>query len=296
MENKALYNQIISVESFEFNCLMNDSNKQPLLFLHGFPDFSCSWRHQLNFFANDYHVIAPDLPGYNLSSKLTSIEDYQILRIVEGLIALIQKLSPHQKVILVGHDWGGILAWTMAHCFPDYFEKLIIINAPHPLLFENILSKEPAQEAASNYIKLFIKNDAEALLKAKDYSFLKEAFLNRCLRKGYFSEKEGVIYENAWTIEGALTGMLNYYRASFSIKDEKLVFHADLPMLTQIEMPVLVLWGEEDKALILKNTEGLEQFFSNIKVKKIPNKGHFLIHEISDEINYTTGNFLRGEI
>src|SRR5271156_3030727 len=119
-----------------------------MLFVHGFPEFWYTWRHQLAEFAGDHRVVAPDMRGYNLSAKPATVEQYAATEIIADLHDLIRHLG-HERCILVGHDWGGAIAWGFAIAHPAMVEKLVIVNAPHPAIFARELAQNPAQAQAS---------------------------------------------------------------------------------------------------------------------------------------------------
>src|SRR6266550_6023405 len=134
-----------------------------IMFVHGFPEFWYEWKNQLAEFGRDYQAVAPDMRGYNLSSKPADVDQSQVKYMVEDLRALAEKLG-HRKFILVAHDWGGGIAWAFAIAHPEYLEKLIIINAPHPALFARELRDNPAQQKASRYMLDFRAPGAEEVL------------------------------------------------------------------------------------------------------------------------------------
>src|SRR5262249_12640096 len=184
-----------------------------IMFVHGFPEFWYEWKNQLTEFGQNYQAVAPDMRGYNLSSKPSEVDQYQVRYLVEDLRALAEKLG-HKKFILVGHDWGGAVAWAFASAHPDYLEKLIIINAPHPGVFARELRENPAQQKASQYMLLFRSPQAEATLSANNYAALVNGVLGELLKTGVFTDKDKEAYIAAWSQPGALTGGLNYYRAA----------------------------------------------------------------------------------
>jgi len=253
-----------------------------ILFLHGFPEFWYAWKNQLIEFARDHQAVAPDLRGYNLSSKPAEVERYQITYLVEDVRALAAHLG-HSKFVLVGHDWGGVVAWATALYHPELLEKLIIINAPHPGILERELRSNPAQQMASQYMLMFRSPQAEQILSANNYAFLVEAVLAEGLRQGYFTEEDRAAYLNAWSQPGALTGGLNYYRAArvgppSGAGSPPMRLPNDLPSLT-VHVPTLVIWGERDPYLLTGNLEGLERFVPNLRVKRIPDGSHWVVHE-----------------
>src|SRR4029453_1903674 len=192
--------------------------------------------------------------GYNLSSKPTEVDQYQVKYMVEDLRALAEKLG-HKKFVLVAHDWGGALAWAFAAAHPDYLEKLVIINAPHPAVFQRELKSNPAQQKASGYMLLFRGEQAESILSSNNYAALSNAVFKSSVKPSVFTEEDQRKYIEAWSQPGALTGGLNYYRAakvgppaagSQAGVSETLL--AQLPSL-KINVPTLVIWGEKDEAL-----------------------------------------------
>jgi len=253
-----------------------------IMFVHGFPEFWYEWKNQLADFGKDYQAVAPDMRGYNLSSKPAEVDQYQVKYLVEDLRALAEKLG-HKKFILVAHDWGGAVAWAFAIAHPEYLEKLVIINAPHPGIFQRELRENPAQQKASGYMLMFRSPQAEQTLSANNYALLVNAVLGEGLKTGVFTEEDKKAYIEAWSQPGALTGGLNYYRAARvgpPTETDKSVtnFAAALPSL-EVKVPTLVIWGEKDTALLTGNLEGLDKYVPNLTIKRIPEGSHWVVHE-----------------
>jgi pimeloyl-ACP methyl ester carboxylesterase len=266
-----------------------------ILFLHGFPEFWYAWKDQLIEFAATHQAVAPDLRGYNLSSKPAEVEQYEVPLLVEDVRALAEHFG-HDRFILVGHDWGGAVAWATALYHPERIEKLVIINAPHPGIFGRELRSNPAQQQASQYMLLFRSPQAEAFLSAKQYAYLVEAVLGPRLRRGYFTEEDRAAYLAAWSQPGALTGGLNYYRAArvgppSSAAEPPIALPSDLPSLT-VKVPTLVIWGEKDIHLLAGNLEGLEGFVPDLTVLRIPDGTHWVVHEKPAVINAAIREFI----
>lgn len=270
-----------------------------VMFVHGFPEFWYEWKTQLMEFGNDYLAVAPDMRGYNLSSKPEELEKYQVKYMVEDLRALAEKLG-HKKFTLVAHDWGGAIAWAFAIAHPDYLEKLVIINAPHPGVFARELRENPAQQKASQYMLFFRSPQAEAQLSANNYGQLVQIVLGAGLKAGTFTEEDKKAYIEAWSQPGALTGGLNYYRAARigppSGEGDKggTSFAQDMPSLT-VKTPTLVIWGEKDTALLTGNLEGLDKFVPNLMIKRIPEGSHWVIHEKPELVNGYIRDFVKGK-
>lgn len=272
-------------------------NGELILFAHGFPEFWYAWKRQLLEFGRDYQAVAPDMRGYNLSDKPAGVDQYQVKFLCEDLRALAERLG-HKRFVLVGHDWGGAVAWAFALYYPGYLEKLIVINAPHPAVFERELRDNPAQRKASEYMSMLRSPEAEQVLSANRYEFLYQGVLSEGEKTGYFSEDDCKAYLEAWSQPGALTGALNYYRAAHigPATDEggasKGNFAGEVPGLT-VEIPTLVIWGEKDPYLLSGNLDGLEQFVPDLTIKRIPDATHWVIHEKPALINDLVRAFLR---
>src|SRR5579863_3329054 len=192
---------------------INEGKGPLIIFLHGFPEFWYEWKHQLAEFGKDHLAVAPDMRGYNLSGKPAGTEPYEMKNLVEDVRALADHLG-RKKFVLVGHDWGGAVAWSFAIAHPDRLEKLVIINAPHPAVFFRLLRDDPAQQKASQYMLMFRSDQAEAMLSANHYAALVNVVMGAGLKSGVFTEKDRDAYIQAWSQPGALTGGLNYYRAA----------------------------------------------------------------------------------
>jgi pimeloyl-ACP methyl ester carboxylesterase len=264
-----------------------------IMFLHGFPEFWYEWKNQLVEFGQDYQVVAPDMRGYNLSSRPADVEQYRMRYLVEDIRALAEHLG-RKKFVLVGHDWGGGVAWAFAMRQPDYLEKLIIINAPHPITFLRELRDNPAQRKASQYILVHRTPDAEEIISRDSYAVLVSSLLEDGLKQGYFTDEDRKEYIEAWSQPGALTGGLNYYRAAhlgpFTGESDEII-DAD-PTLLVVKVPTLVIWGEKDRWLLAGNLEGLEKYVSNLTVKRIPGSSHWVIHEKPSLVNAYIREFI----
>lgn len=253
-----------------------------ILFVHGFPEFWYAWKDQLAEFGRDHLAVAPDMRGYNLSSKPEGVEHYEISHMVADLRALAKSLG-HERFTLVAHDWGGGVAWSLAMRHPECLEKLIIVNSPHPATFERELAHNPAQQAASQYMLFFRSSKAEAALSANNYAALVDTVMTAGLKKGHFTEADREAYIAAWSQPGALTGSLNWYRAArigppTATDPRARSFEQDLASNT-VTVPTLVIWGEKDKALVKENLDGLEQYVPDLTVRRIPDGSHWVVHE-----------------
>lgn len=263
-----------------------------VLFLHGFPEFWYAWKAQLAEFGRDHLAVAPDLRGYNLSEKPTDVAQYAVPLLVEDVRALADQFSGDRPFTLVGHDWGGVVAWAFALAHPQRLERLVIVNAPHPAIFARELRSNPAQQQASQYMLLFRSDRAEALLAANNYERLVEGTFP-------MSEEDRAAYITAWSQPGALTGGLNYYRAARvgpPAGGEEQRQPAGQPGADSaaqvVRVPTLVIWGERDTALLTGNLDGLEQFVPRLTVERIPDGSHWVIHEQPARINTLIRSFL----
>ena len=265
-----------------------------VMFLHGFPEFWYEWKNQLSEFGRDYQAVAPDMRGYNLSSKPADVAQYRTRYLIEDVRALAEHLG-HKRFILVAHDWGGGVAWPFAMHHPQYLDKLVIVNAVHPAIFLRELRDNPAQQKASQYILVHRTPEAEDILSKNNYALLVSNLLEDGMNKGYFTEEDKKAYIKAWSQPGALTGGLNYYRAahlgSFTGESDD-VLSAD-PSLFTVKVPTLVIWGEKDKWLLTGNLKGLDRYVPNLTVKRIPDGSHWVIHEKPALVNSYIRDFIK---
>lgn len=291
-------------------------NGELILFLHGFPEFWYAWKDQLAEFGKDHLAVAPDMRGYNLSSKPEGVEQYRIPLLIEDVRALAETLGfgPQRKFTLVGHDWGGVVAWSYAAAHPNTLNKLVIVNAPHPGVFGRLLREDPAQQKASAYMLMFRSPEGEKTLTANNHEMLVNIVLGAGLKNGTFTEEDKKAYLDAWSQPGAITGGLNYYRAgqvgppsagssppasggkpagaSQALPAAVTPSTASVATLT-IKVPTLVIWGERDTALLTSNLNGLEQFVPQLTIKRIPDGTHWVVHEKGSEVNRHIRDFIK---
>ena len=266
-----------------------------ILFVHGFPQFWYAWKDLLAEFGRDHLAVAPDMRGYNLSSKPEGVEHYRVSHMVKDLRELAKSLG-HERFIVVAHDWGGGVAWSLAIRHPECLEKLVIINSPHPATFERELNQNPAQQAASQYMLFFRSPKAEAALSANDYKALCDTVLTAGLKKGHFTEDDRQAYLAAWSQPGAMTGSLNWYRAAgigppTGAEPKARSFVSD-SAAHQVAVPTLVIWGEKDAALVKENLDGLDQYVPDLTVHRIPDGTHWVVHEQPAEVTRHIREFI----
>ncbi|MGI8854932.1 MAG: alpha/beta fold hydrolase [Thermomicrobiales bacterium] len=260
-----------------------------ILFLHGFPEFWYAWKDQLAALGTDHRAVAVDMRGYNLSEKPAAVEAYRIPLLVDDVRALIAHLG-YRTCTLVAHDWGGVVAWAFAIRHPEMLDRLVIINAPYPAIFGRELRENPAQQRASAYMVTFRSPQAESILSANNYAALTDGILD----SSAFTDEDRAAYIAAWSQPGALTGGLNYYRATAIGRPTAesagtSVGSDDVPPLT---VPTLVIWGERDPFLLTGNLDGLDGVVADLTVVRIPEGTHWVVHEMPERINKEIRNFL----
>ncbi|PXA93539.1 alpha/beta hydrolase [Nostoc sp. 3335mG] len=257
-----------------------------MIFLHGFPESHRTWRHQLPEFARDHFVIAPDQRGYAGSDKPPAVADYAPAILVADLIALADAFGL-ARFTLVGHDWGGAIAWMAALNHPDRVERLVICNAPHPLVFQRALFDDPAQRAASQYMTRFRDTSLDkGVVGAGLEHFFATEFAQFVVRT--IAGRDKAAYLAEWSHPGAMTAMLNWYRAAPIIvpapgeqPERPAWLDAPFPPVPQ---PTLVIWGMQDRALLPMQLDGLGEFVPDLSVVKVE-AGHFVPWEAPEAVN-----------
>jgi pimeloyl-ACP methyl ester carboxylesterase len=272
-----------------------DPANPPILLLHGFPESHRTWRHQMAGLADRFWCIAPDQRGYAGSSKPAGLESYRINALVADIFALADTLGIG-RFILAGHDWGGAVAWAVALKDQPRIEKLIQCNAAHPYVFQHSLVFDPAQRAASQYISEFRERDIEAEVAERGINWFFTDRFERHFGTDVIPPNERAAYLAEWSQPGALTGMLNWYRAS-----PLAVPAADVPAVStpfldapfpRLTMPVLVVWGMDDTALLPCQLDGLDRHIDNLRIVRVPGAGHFIPWEAPDAVTGAMRDFL----
>ena len=248
-----------------------------LILLHGFPEFWYSWRKQIKPLADaGYRVVAPDQRGYNLSSKPARISDYAVSNLTADVIAIADQLG-HDKFFLVGHDWGAAVAWAIALQYPQRLRKLAILNVPHPLVFLRNINRNPRQMLRSWYIAFFqLPRIPESRFSANNFAMGTRSLVSSS-RPGTFADEDLDQYREAWSQPGAVTAMINWYRA----------FARQRPQLrdTQVHVPTRILWGQLDRFLLAEMAQESVQFCDSAELTYFPNATHWLQHEEPDAVN-----------
>ena len=270
--------------------------KKPLLLcMHGFPEFWYTWHQQLESLSEDFFVVAPDMRGFNLSDKPQGLEFYTLQELVNDALELVKHLG-YETFTLVGHDWGGLMAWTLATLHPEVLDKLIIINSPHPRIHQQLLTHSKRQIASSQYVSKFLEDSAAEKLSRNNFDLMWRFAFNELVEKGVFGDKEKDIYKTAWAQEGALEATLSLYRASnFAIpiesNDMSSLSANNTPIANQISTDTVVMWGLDDTALSNECLDGLEKYVPNLEIIEIPGAGHCVIHERPKLINENLRRF-----
>jgi pimeloyl-ACP methyl ester carboxylesterase len=263
-----------------------DRSRPLMLLLHGFPEFWGAWREIMPSFADRFHVVAPDLRGYNLSDKPEDVDAYRPSVLVADVVGLIQALG-HERCVLVAHDWGGAIAWSVAITHPELIERLVILNAPHPVPFARDLAGDPAQQKASSYMNRLRAQGSEVRLAENDLVRLDGFFLNFG-GQNWFDAETRSAYHAAWSQAGALRAGVNWYRASPlypPIGEDRGAGKLQLdPAIFVVRVPTLVIWGEGDTALLPGLLDGLETVVPELRIVRIPDASHWLIHEQPERV------------
>jgi pimeloyl-ACP methyl ester carboxylesterase len=257
-----------------------------VLLLHGFPEFWYSWRYQIPVLAGQgYRVVAPDLRGYNETEKPG--HGYDIPTLLRDIAGLITGLGEEQAIV-VGHDWGGVLAWQFAIDYPQMTARLIVLNAPHPGAYLRE-ARHFKQMRKSWYVLAFqLPWLPEHMLLRKNANAIGRMLRGAAMQKEAFPRSETAKYQQAMSKPGAMKAALSYYR--------QLVRHGPRNYggrNLQVTMPTLLIWGEQDIALDLALTEGLECWVSDLRVRRIPDSGHWVQQEQPEKVNQYILAFLQ---
>lgn len=267
----------------------------PVILLHGFPESHRTWRGVAPLLEDRFRLIMPDQRGFAGSDRPLDVADYAADKLIDDIFALAEALEV-ESFALVGHDWGGAIAWPAAMRNDPRLKKLAIVNAPHPLIFQRSLIEDAAQRAASQYINWFRTPGAEKAIEAMGFdAFFEKTFASH-VELATVSDDEKREYIAEWSQSAGMLPMLNWYRASRMMVPAP---GATVPLpdfllraFPQIQVPTLVVWGMKDPALLPLQLEGLETLVDDLTVVKLPEAGHFAPWEASDQVASALRDFL----
>lgn len=257
-----------------------------VILLHGFPEFWYGWRLQIGALAAaGYRVLAPDQRGYNKSAKPKGIAAYDIEVLAADVIGLMDTLG-RRRCSLVGHDWGGVVGWWTVSRYPDRIERFAALNAPHPLAWRNAFHSNPVQRKMSRYVGFFqLPFLPEFILRWNHYKLMADS-LRQSLRPDSCTDADLAAYRAAWSEPGALTAMLNWYRAI--TRREAPAEH--LPLIT---VPVLVIWGERDAYLVPELAQASASLCTHASVAAIAQATHWVQYDAPGQVNEWLLAFLK---
>lgn len=258
-----------------------------ILCLHGFPELNYSWRHQMPLLASmGYRVWAPNQRGYGATSRPARVEDYTADKIVADAAALFDA-SGAKKLTLVAHDWGGAIAWLFAINRARPIERLVVMNLPHPKCFAAALRHWP-QRKRSWYMAFFqLPWLPERFLLANDAAGIRRAFKGMAIDKSRFPDAVLDVYARAAQRPGAATAMINWYRAA-ARKPGGLALRND----GRVEVPTLIVWGEEDSALGLETLDGTDRYVADLTIRRLPAVSHWVQQEAPEKVNAILAEWL----
>jgi pimeloyl-ACP methyl ester carboxylesterase len=261
--------------------------------LHGFPECWYSWRHQLRAFSDCFDCVAPEMRGYGETDAPVGVANYTLDKLVGDVADLVYALGC-DRAIIVGHDWGGAVAWATALLRPDIVERLIVLNCPHLKRLREELRSNPRQMLRSWYMLFFqIPVLPEAALRARNFAALASVFKNGTVRRGSISDDDMDHFRAALRNPCSMTAAINYYRANFRAGLLRRVRQNDW-IDRKIAAPTLVIWGEQDFALGKELTHNMEQLFTgSFELRYISESGHWVQQEQPEQVNAYIGDFLR---
>ncbi len=255
-----------------------------MLMLHGFPEYWKAWANVAEHLADTYRVVLPDQRGFNLSSQPQEREAYETKHLVADMLSLSDQISPNAPIILCGHDWGASVSYAFAMRHSDRVSKLIIANGVHPMCFQKSLLAGGPQTDASQYMNVLRAEGSEEQLARDNFRPLLNMF-EKFSAAPWLTEDVKDEYRSAWAQNNALSAMLNWYRGSPMVVPETGAPPQPFPITPEMEekyrisMPHLLLWGQQDVALLFEAREDLPKFCNDLTVKETPDASHWILHE-----------------
>jgi pimeloyl-ACP methyl ester carboxylesterase len=266
-----------------------------VILLHGFPESHRTWREVAPRLADKFRLIMPDQRGFAGSDRPQDVADYAADKLIDDIFALADGVGA-QSFALVGHDWGGAIAWPAAFRNDPRLTKLAIVNAPHPLVFQKSLIEDSDQRAASQYINWFRAPGADKAIEAMGFETFFEKTMANHVMISSVPEEEKRQYMADWSQPGGMLPMLNWYRASKMIVPPPgatvPIPDALLRAFPKIHVPTLVVWGMKDTALLPLQLDGLDELVDDLRIVRIPDAGHFAPWEAGERVASALRDFL----
>lgn len=278
--------------------LAGDRANPPVILLHGFPESHRTWRGIAPRLEDEFFLVMPDQRGFGGSDRPQEVDAYKGDVLIDDLFALAEALSL-DRFALVGHDWGGGIAWGAALRGDPRLSRLAIVNAPHPVIFQKSLIESAEQRAASQYISTFRTPGFEQVVKAQGFGWFFDKTFGGEVDLAAILEAERQQYIAEWSQPGAFTAMLNWYRAaSLIIPPPGLTMPIPdwlLKAVRKVDIPTLVIWGMLDSALLPLQLDGLDTLVEELTVVRIPDAGHFVPWEAPEEVAAALQLFLAAD-
>jgi pimeloyl-ACP methyl ester carboxylesterase len=278
--------------------LAGDRANPPVILLHGFPESHRTWRGIAPRLEDEFFLVMPDQRGFGGSDRPQEVDAYKGDVLIDDLFALAEALSL-DRFALVGHDWGGGIAWGAALRGDPRLSRLAIVNAPHPVIFQKSLIESAEQRAASQYISTFRTPGFEQVVKAQGFGWFFDKTFGGEVDLAAILEAERQQYIAEWSQPGAFTAMLNWYRAaSLIIPPPGLTMPIPdwlLKAVRKVDIPTLVIWGMLDSALLPLQLDGLDTLVEELTVVRIPDAGHFVPWEAPEEVAAALQPFLAAD-
>ena len=271
-----------------------DPANPPVILLHGFPESHRTWRLVAPLLAERFHLIMPDQRGFGASDRPSEVSAYAPHRLTADVFALADALKL-ERFALVGHDWGGAIAWTAALTNDPRLAKLAIVNAPHPWLFQKALIDDPDQRAASQYMNVFRSPATERMIEAKGFDWFFDRSFSAHVDLAIIPPEERARYIADWSRPGALTAMLNWYRATglaVPLPGEDMGLPAWMDQVPKAHVPTLVVWGMLDPAILPGQLIGLEDWVDDLTITRLPDAGHFAPWQAPHDVAEALAGFL----
>jgi len=277
--------------------LAGPEDAPPVILLHGFPESHRTWRGLAPLLSDEFRLVMPDQRGFGDSDRPQQVEDYATDKLIADLFALADALRI-DRFALVGHDWGGAIAWAAAIRGDPRVERLAIVNSPHPLIFQKSLIEDEAQREASQYIRAFREPTFEKFVEGIGYEAFFDKGFSKHVDMAAIPRHERDLYIAQWSRPGALTAMLNWYRASHMVVPQPGIT-VDVPDLVlrafpKIKAPVRVVWGLDDKALLPVQLDGIGEIGDDVEVFPLKGVGHFAPWQAPERVAEALRPFLAG--